>query len=120
MSAVLTYILIIFRENDFIEEISLRRWFARAFDKRQADRSLENRRVRCLPISIRAKQRIADGYADRNQHRRDGYPNKHIARLYRDRPRIIRGLLYGVRPRGIEPRLQDPQSCVLSVERRAH
>ncbi len=24
-----------------------------------------------------------------------------------------------MRPRGIEPRLQDPQSCVLSIERRA-
>ena len=28
--------------------------------------------------------------------------------------------LFFVPPRGIEPRLQDPQSCVLSVERRGH
>ncbi len=27
--------------------------------------------------------------------------------------------IFSLRPRGIEPRLQDPQSCVLSIERRA-
>ncbi len=68
---------------------------------------------------------------------RDDFPDSDLGQIFTDRRSfnerfclnyketffhktkyLLRGILFYVHPKGIEPLLQDPQSCVLSVERR--